>query len=490
MCSIVEPDMLAPMESFEDEGIFWLPGKDDAQLAGRLKFDAVDGATLSLMGGFGDIQEQFSDQARMVRIHGVAGKRYLTLDRCFNTNTTLEMPGIPRQNYYVNRIIAGHLFGDDEELTFDRCSVNFDQLPAWVHRSGVSVRLETQTPELSQAPDKITIEFQPLQDEIAQIVGEELRLSSTWQLGGDNITKTYLNQDVYLELKYPTAQPLERVLDDVKHLQDLLTLVTAAPAVPEDITLWREDITYEVPTGEPRPQAMTYYAGQLAERVRLDAPQASQKVLFQFNDIGGLSTIAKWIMVARDYRTVLGSLLSIRYSAGLYVENRFNNVISAAESLHRLRFPNEVMPEDKFQQIINEILSDVRKSRQRWLKYKLKYTNEPRLWDRLDALVKYGGTAFAALYDDPEPWITVVTESRNRLTHHDKDRAIDFQSGDLPFLTESVFVLVMLCMFKECEVGDDVLTAIGQNGSIQFLRAKLVEIVPRLHAQVAKINGE
>ncbi len=195
-------------------------------------------------------------------------------------------------------------------------------------------------------------------------------------------------------------------------------------------------------------------------------------------------------MVARDYRTVLGSLLSIRYSAGLYVENRFNNVISAAESLHRLRFPNEVMPEDKFQQIINEILSDVRKSRQRWLKYKLKYTNEPRLWDRLDALVKYGGTAFAALYDDPEPWITVVTESRNRLTHHDKDRAIDFQSGDLPFLTESVFVLVMLCMFKECEVGDDVLTAIGQNGSIQFLRAKLVEIVPRLHAQVAKINGE
>ena len=84
----------------------------------------------------------------------------------------------------------------------------------------------------------------------------------------------------------------------------------------------------------------------------------------------------------------------------------------------------------------------------------------------------------------------MVTESRNRLTHHDKDRAIDFQSGDLPFLTESVFVLVMLCMFKECEVGDDVLTAIGQNGSIQFLRAKLVEIVPRLHAQVAKINGE
>jgi hypothetical protein len=156
------------MESFEDEGVFWLPGKDDAQLAGRLKFDAVEGATLNLMGGFGNLQEQFGDQARMIRIHGVAGKRYLTLDRCFNINTTFEVPGISRQNYYVNRIITGHLFDDSDELTFDRFSVNFDQLPTWVRRSGVQVSLQTQTPDISASPDKITIEFTPPQDEVAQ----------------------------------------------------------------------------------------------------------------------------------------------------------------------------------------------------------------------------------------------------------------------------------------------------------------------------------
>ena len=265
------------MESFEDEGVFWLPGKESAQQAGRLRFDAVEGATLSVIGGFGDLQEQFSGQERMVRIHGVAGKRYLTLDRCFNTNTTFEAPGIPRQNFYVNRIITDHLFGDDEELTFDRCSVAFDQLPTWVHRSGVSVSLRTQTPELSASPEKITIEFKPLQDEVAQIGDEELRLSFTWQLGGNNITKTYLNQNVYLELKYPAARPLESILDDVKHLQDLLTLVAAAPTVPEEVTLWREDITYDVPAGDHRSQAMAFYAGQLAERVRLDAPQSRER---------------------------------------------------------------------------------------------------------------------------------------------------------------------------------------------------------------------
>jgi hypothetical protein len=476
------------MKPFEDEGMFWLPGKEDEQRAGRLKFDAVEGATLSLMGGFGNIIDQFSNQARMIRIHGVAGKRYLTLDGCFITDTTHEMPGTSRQTYYVNRIITGALFGDGEYLTFDKCSVAFDQLPAWIRRSGVSVSLQTQTPDISTLPDKITIEFNPLQDEITQIGDEELRLSSTWALGGNNITQTYLNQGTYLELKYPAAQPLESILDDVKHLQDLLTLATAAPTVPEEITLWREDIVHELPSGEQRPQAMEYYAGQLAERVRLDAPQSAGKVLFQFNDIGGLPTIAQWVKVAREYHTVSGSLLSIRYAAGLYVENRFNNVISAAESFHRLRFPNEVMPEEKYKQYVDEILSDVRKSRQRWLKYKLRYANEPRLWDRLDALVHYAGTAFVALYDEPKSWITVVTESRNRLTHHDKERAINFQSGDLYFLTESVFALVMLCLLHECDVNEGTFAAIGASSSMRFLHSKLTEIIPRLHAEVVEVD--
>jgi hypothetical protein len=478
------------MEPFEDEGVFWRPGKEDVQQAGRLKFDAAEGATLDLIGGFGDLQEQFSDQARMIRIHGVAGKRYLTLDRCFNTNTTFEMPGISRQNFYVNRIITGHLFEEGEELTFDRCSVAFDQLPAWVRRSGVSISLQTQTPELSQAPDKITIEFEPLQDEVTQVEDEELRLAFTWHLGGDNVTETYLNQDVHFELKYPTARPLESILDDVKYLQDFLTLATAAPAVPEEITLWREDIAYDTPIGEHRLQPMIYYAGQLAERVRLNAPQSSGKVLFQLSDIGGLSTIGQWVRVAREYRAVLGSLLSIRYSAGLYVENRFNNVISAAESFHRLRFPNYVMQEDEFKTFRRSLIRAVPKEHRNWLGQQLQYSNEPRLRHRLTEMVSYCGEAFAALYpDDSSTWVVVVTESRNRLTHLDKERTIDFQPGDLYFLTESVFVLVMLCMFRECGVGDGALAAISENGTIQFLRGKLAEIVPRLHTQVAKHDG-
>lgn len=474
------------MEPFEDEGVFWLPSHENEQRTGRLQFDPVEGATLIVMGGFGDIRQQFNQQPPIVRIHGVAGKRYLTLNDCFITDTTFDMPGIPRQTYHVGAIITGHLFGEDEALTFDKCSVAFDQLANWVRRSGVKVSFETATPQPTQPPDRIIIEFNQLQDDAVQLDEEELRLASTWGLSGDNITETHLSQGTHLELKYPSARSLESILSDVKHLQDMLTLAVAAPTVPTELVLWREDITRDFRPGETRLQEMTYYAGQLAERVRLEVPQSPARVLFQFSDIGGLPTMAQWLKIAREYRTVVGSLLSIRYAAGLYVENRFNNVVSAAESFHRLSFSNEVMPEEEFKEFRRSLIKAVPKEYRNWLGNQLQYTNEPRLRHRLVEMVDHTGEAFASIYNEPDAWVTVVTESRNRLTHHDQEREVDFQSGDLYFLTESLFTLVMLCLLRECGMSGETLVAIGANGSIRFLHSKLAEIIPRLYAQVAR----
>ena len=474
------------MEAFDDEGIFWLPGKDAEQKTGRLTFDPVEGATLNLMGGFGEIQEQFNGQTRMRRIHGIAGKRYLTLDGCFNTNTNLELPGILRQTYYVNRIITDHMFDEDEVLTFDNCSIAFDQLAHWIGRSGVTVGFETQTSQPTPS-DRIKIEFTQPQDETAPIDNdEELRLTSTWSLGGDNVTKTYLDQGTYLEFRYPDARPLDDILGDVKHLQDLLTLATNAPTAPLQVSLSRQDITHELQPGQNRPQAMKYYAGQLAERVRLDAPQSAGRILFPFSEIGGLPTIARWVKIARRYQTVVGSLLSIRYASGLYVENRFNNVISAAESFHRLRFSNQIRTKAEFRKLCRELVAAVPREHQDWLRTQIQYGNEPRLRDRLGEMVSYAGEAFAAVCGEPESWVKVVTDSRNRLTHHDEKRAIKFEAGDLYFLTESVFTLVMLCLFRECEMDDKALAAIGASGTIRFLRGKLDESIPRLYEQVKK----
>lgn len=471
------------MDGFESDGIFWLPDNEDIKLAGRLAFDPVEGGQLSLFGGFGDIRDQFTQTPPILRIHGVAGKRYLTLDGCFNTGSNYEMPGINRQSYYVGTIITNHLFAKSESLTFDELSVGFDQLPSWIQRSGITVD-EHYGKVLLQ--DQVAIKFTRPLDQVTKIDDSQLRLTSGWSLSGDRITDVHITQSTRLAINYPTAQELGDILGDIKALQDLVTLAIDAPAVPTEITLRRADITRG--TASRTPQSMSYYAGQIAERVRLEKPQSSGRVLFQFHDIGGLRTVARWISVARVYRTVLGALLSIRYASGLYVENRFHNVISAAESLHRLRFSNEVRSAREFNAFRRELIRAVPKEHRNWLGNQLQYSNEPRLRERLTELMQYSET-FSDICVDEDHWVSVIAESRNRLTHHEKERAIPFEQGDLYFLTESLFVLVMLCLFRECGVDRSVTGRITESQSIEFLRGKLSDIIPRLYSAIEAMKS-
>ena len=461
------------MEAFDDGGVFWLPGKNADQRTGRLTFDPAEGATLKIIGGFGEIHEQSNDHTRLRRLHGNAGRRNLTLDGCLYTGRDFEAPGVEHQIYYVSRVITDALFDEAEDLAFGKCLVTFDQLAHWIDRPGIKVSSPRQAPRLTFPPDRVTIEFEPPQDETATINDqEELRLTSRWTLGGDNITTTSLHQGTYLELRYPAPRSLDNVLGDVKYLQDLLTLATNAATAPLEITLWRAA------------KEMKYYGGQLTGRVRLDALQSAGRILFEFTDIGGLPAIARWVNIARKYQIVEGPLLSIRYASGLHIENQFNNVTSAAETFHRMRFPNQMRPKEEFRKFRRELIAAVPQENREWLNAQTQHANEPRLRDRLSEMAAYAGDPFTAVFDEPERWTRVISDVRNRLTHHDESRAIRFEPGDLYLLTESVFMLVILCLFRECQMDDRALSAIALSDGTKSLRNKLKPVVPRLHEQI------
>jgi len=49
-------------------------------------------------------------------------------------------------------------------------------------------------------------------------------------------------------------------------------------------------------------------------------------------------------------------------------------------------------------------------------------------------------------------------------------------------------MLVMLSLFRECEVAAETLEAIGETGGIQFLKSKLGEVVTRIYGQIETIK--
>jgi hypothetical protein len=144
------------------------------------------------------------------------------------------------------------------------------------------------------------------------------------------------------------------------------------------------------------------------------------------------------------------------------------------------------VPETEFQDFIDKLVKAIPEEHREWLSQQLQFSNEPRLRRRLRELARYAGPTFTSICGKRDRWITLAVDVRNRLTHYDKDRQLVFEEGDLYFLAESVYVLVMLCLFRECGVDMGVLGSVSDSMNMQFLRQRLVDVMPRLTAQVAR----
>jgi hypothetical protein len=474
------------MEPFEYEGVFWAADEPGRRLAGRLSYSATEGATLRLVGSFfSDLQAALQSIGTMeIRINGAAGGKILTLERCLLRDTTLQSGDVVLSEYVVAEVFSGVQFHAGEEISFDDLWIRFDQLSYWVNRHPFAVSSETTIPNdfSTETRTSITYEIQPA--ETVQTQGAEVSLGFAHTIGGDNVTEMRIGHQALLGLHYPEARSFAEILMDINGLQDLITLAIDAPTVPTEITLRRSDLTREDRAGAAIPVPISFFSANLAEYVRRDRSQMPSDMLFTFDQIGGIQTVARWVAVSRQYRLVLGFLLTVMYSARLYEENRYSNVISAAETYHRMRFPNEARPKTEFKsyrkKIVRAVAKGVGSKAANWVGDQLLYSNEPRLRMRLSQLANHPGSAFTELIGDIDTWTSVVTMARNRFTHHDEQQPFEREHGDLLFLADSVYVLVLLCIFKECGVPDDVLVNIQGNGRIRFTQNKLQEIIPRL----------
>jgi hypothetical protein len=475
------------MDSFNADGVFWLPEEPDKQLAGRLEFTVETGASLSLMGIFGEWGAALTadDDVERHRIVGIAGRKLVTLDHCVRTATILETPGILRESYSVGLLLLGAQWDEGEALEFDSAMVSFDHLPNWVLKSGFKVTLDMQKDEHGdEQVVGISALYKPVEEQTVDVGDRKLSLGFNWSLDGDRISTVRINQQCFIKLEYQSLKSLEDLLVDVEAIRHLVTLTADEPAAITELQVSASHITDNMEP--PRRQWVEVLRSQSVRRAEVAVSHF--KMLYLYDQIGGLLTVDAWLRVAESRRAVLDALLSIRYSTTLYVENRYQNVLLAAETLHRLRGPNAVLSAEEFKAKRRSIVRAAPKEHRDWLARQLQYSNEPRLKDRLQDLATFAEQAFANLVGDTAKWAAVVAKLRNRLTHHEEDQEFELAGGDLFFLANSAYTLVLLCLLKECGISDDVLATAESNQRLMFLRQQLAEIVPRLHKQVQRSN--
>lgn len=432
------------MENLDIDGLFWLPSNPEDKVAGRLTFDVTDLGQLDLIGTLHELPSSGTvgllgspDGNRKYRIHGVAGNRLITLDRCMQVQGKFEVPGVRRERYFAPLVLSGKYFSEDEPLEFSSVSVQLRHLEHWVNVSGINVEYEQG--EGPHEIKQVQLTHTPLESLVATTSIGELELRFGWKLDCDYIVRSTIEQSCGFTLKFSESHTLEGVLQTCSALQDLVTVGIFAPSRITRLTLGLPESDVDVVSKMKEQMPVQLYTGlkgsNLPDREKSPIPP---EMLFTFDDIGGLDGVAKWVGAANKYRMVIGTLMNYWYAPEQTEESKFFNVITAAEALARIRVQ---------QQNIN-------------------FGRELKL------LACNAGHAFKALVGDVDSWVNEVVRIRNNNVVHSGLRgyADGFKLFDL---SESVYFLVVLCLLRECNVSAGTLAGVQRHQRFARLARQL-----------------
>jgi len=468
------------MERFEGTGIFWLPGGEE-QIAGTLLLDQELGMQLDLIGAFTPLEGRQPGTVVHERILGHAGKKYVTLGDCLRINSTLEMPGIRRETYKPGFALLGASFEQDEPLVFGKVGVSLLHLDEWIGRTGFKLSItEEQNP-----PKRVTeigVTFTPAVEQVQPLPDGELKLAFAWSLSGGLRKAAQITESPYLTVAWKMPAGLPDALGEAGALQDLVTLAVGAAATFQEVRLWRAEASVDDTPASL--SSITYFGPSSRASGKAEVkPRQADDMLFLFEQIGGLAAVAQWRNLAKDIRPVLGPLFSARYESRMFIEHRYQSTVLAAETLHRARFPNEVVPQREFEDRRDRILALVHSDDREWLAKQLQYSNEPRLFKRLKTLALFVGAPFRDSLGGTsmDKWCVAATTLRNRMTHH--EGGVTFDPRHFYCMSETAFLLVALALLRSSGVPSESLSSVPTNRRIRHMAesvpATVTEILER-----------
>ena len=425
------------MDNLHMEGVFWLAGNPDRQVAGRLTFDATNGAQLDLIGSFHGLSEFGDLPGETVRIQGVAGKKSLTLDECLQTRRTIEHPGIAREMYYAPIVLAGAHFDEGEPLKFIAARLRLRHLEKWVGVSGVNVEVDQH--EQTNAIRQIRIIHTPVDKLAVPTSFGEVELSFSYKLRNDDFVRTVVEEKCALGLQFSEPLSLEDTLKACTALQHFVTIGVDAPAAITGVSLSHADLVRTGPRGNTIHDPIELYAelrgGDVPKETRTVHPA---QMTFVFDHIGGLEGVARWLEVSDRYQTVIDSLMIHWYIPKVSIENRFFNVVTAAEAFARIR---------RQKQSIN-------------------------FGDELGVLAHEAGGTFGELVGDVISWVKEIVQVRNNnVVHRGLRGGID--GSRLYGLAEAIYFLVVLLLLEECQIPEDAIAKLREHKRFTSLARRL-----------------
>lgn len=504
------------LEEFVSLGKWWLPNNPEVEVPGKLSFSSENGATLELLGSFysspfeeiGDILNS-SSLTKSLNVNnnvqaGVAidfikpketiilglldNNEEISLYRCSGEINKYEF-STERATlvFYIEYIFRKIHFNKEEDIQFKSISVQYSNLREWVGKSGIEIipgKEENQVLISYQPPSNIhiaKIENLDLNITFSQVYFNPFNFFSKREYYRAN-----LEQIVWLTMENPCNQPFNECIQLLINFRDLLSFAMTKPTSVIEVS-GRTNVTYtkgvlqasgKIVLEEEQRETQVFILfslGNSAKAVEIEIP--TNKMLFLFRDLeNNLGEIFEaWINKREEYQPIFDLLLITMYTPNLYLHYRFLNVVQALEAYHTNKYEDiyqdvkiyEKGLYKKFREVLdafpsknvdqeNGISDEFRKALKGKLKAQTRFTLETRLKDLLKKVSPLLPNDFIGSTTDRDSFARRSAETRNALTHHDKEKRKQAAQGqELNQLFYTLKVILQICLMKEISFNDN-----------------------------------
>ena len=175
------------------------------QLLGGSTLLPLNGATLSLLGTFGEDSDVFGALLAPGIILGVtADGKKVTLYRCHQSTANLG-GGFSASSFRANYVFVGHHFESPDDIRLDFVSCSYTLLAEWAGRTGIKSSITTDPKGVFGRADA-SYEYPP--PLIAHVGDTMVAFDHHVSVSGDRISTVKYEQTTFLRVTPPTRASL------------------------------------------------------------------------------------------------------------------------------------------------------------------------------------------------------------------------------------------------------------------------------------------
>ena len=429
---------------------WWMAETPNQQLQGEITYGSTSGAEVDVFGHFYDA---FDDTRRIKRftLNGLTfNATRISLFDCIIPTATMHLPGAGSCRVSsVSGVVGGH-YRTLEEILFKEVHVRYMGLREWVWTSGIAVKPE-------DPPGRLSVSYQvPNSIPLGDFASFSARIEFTGNVRPDFNT-LQITEDCSLVLEAQQMQPYLVFLKYITAFQRFLCLAVQQRVYPVEI-IGRIDQPKQIVNDQPIFEDYLIIRKASIEGWSRDKLIPDDQ-LFTVHELNASPAEVFKRFVERQDR--LQSSMDLYFST---IYNRthlprveFLTLAQSLEAYHRATMSGKYMDDETYHAGLRQKLWDaiplppeIDASFRASLDKKLEYLHEFSLRKRLKELIKKRAVVIEPLIGNAEDFSTMVSESRNRLTHPGDGKTLpDEDYRKLWQLSEKMALLIEVCFLDE-----------------------------------------